>query len=88
MRMWPRVGSGGGHARGSLFPCRLWPEDQPGCQPYLYGLFPASAGPGLFLSPRLHLAYLLCEALVSRERMSRPWDGEVSGQERQGAWVL
>lgn len=53
IRMWPRVGSGGGHARArtSLFPCRLWPEDQPGCQPYLYGLFPAPAGPGsLFIS--------------------------------------
>lgn len=44
--------------------------------------------PGLFLSPRLHLAYLLCEAPVSREPMSRPWDEEVSGQERQGAWAL
>lgn len=43
-------------------------RDRLGCQPYLYGLFPASAGPGPLLSPRLHLACLLW----------RPWEPKKS----------
>lgn len=39
-------------------------RDRLGCQPYLYGLFPAPAGPGPLLSPWLHLACLLW----------RPWE--------------